>query len=198
MFLTRTKKYAVFNAVAFVMPGVIGCLALGLGMVAAGVKIDFSHRTGSPFTVYITQLLIGFIFLGLTVYWFKRRGRDEGGVKLPKWVQYIDEVKPYQALGLGIYEFFGHAVFTLAVVADIAVSHVGAINGAIVIAGFVLFGTLGMWIPLGMKLLGPKRYDAKLESLRQWLVHNTHAILIFEFGSLALLELTKGLWGFLY
>jgi hypothetical protein len=118
-------------------------------------------------------------------------------MRIPDWARYIDRVKPYQAVGLGLYEFMGDAFFTIAAVASILLAQVGTAQGILVIVLFVLAGTLGLWVPVSIRILRPRSAAAVLENTREWLVDNTHLILVLEFVSLGLLELVKGLAGLL-
>jgi Sap, sulfolipid-1-addressing protein len=198
MFLSSKGEHGFFNAIAFVLPGVVGSVILGVAMILATSKTSFSRHHTPSYVVYAGQLLIGVVFLGLALHWWRRRAVDGGKMRMPDWARYIDRVKPYQAVGLGLYEFMGDAFFTMAAVADILLAQVGTAQGIVVVVLFILAGTLGLWVPMSIRIFAPRRSQEIFDTTREWLVNNTAVILALEFVSLGLLELTKGLAGILH
>jgi hypothetical protein len=68
-------------------------------------------------------------------------------------------------------------------------------TGVIMIISFVLIGTVGMWVPLGYKLLKPEESVERFERMREWLIINNRTILIWEFAILGAIQLGKGIVG---
>ena len=112
-------------------------------------------------------------------------------------MQFLDSFKPSRVLAIGLYEFFSDALFTVAAVVDILLARIGTFEGTLVIIIFVLFGMVGLWIPIFIRIVSPEKSAARLESMRQWLLTNGQLILVFEFVCLGLIEALKGLIGLL-
>jgi hypothetical protein len=82
-------------------------------------------------------------------------------------------------------------------VTDILLAGTGVPTAIPTIAIFVLAGTVGLWIPIFVSIVSPRKSEARLASMRKWLIANTQMILVIEFVILGITELIKGLSGFL-
>jgi len=107
------------------------------------------------------------------------------------------QFQAFPGLAIGLYEFFSDALFTVAAVVDILLARIGTFEGIIIIIVFVLFGMVGLWIPIFVRIVSPEKSATRLESMRQWLLANAQMILVFEFVCLGVIEALKGLVGLL-
>jgi hypothetical protein len=116
-------------------------------------------------------------------------------MKMPKWVQSLDDVTPRTVLVFGGILFLNNVFLTITAVMDILLAKLSLTNGIITVIGFVLIGTLGLWVPLTYKIVSPEKSTPEFERMREWLIIHNRDILIFEFAFLGVLELVKGLVG---
>jgi hypothetical protein len=158
---------------------------------------DFTHKANASTVAYVGQLVTALLFFAFAFFWWKIQSRRGKQPRMPKWVQFLDSFKPSRVLAIGLYEFLSDALFTVAAVVDILLARIGTFEGVIIIIVFVLFGMVGLWIPLFVRIIAPEKSAARLESMRQWLLANAQLILVFEFVCLGVIEALKGLIGLL-
>jgi Sap, sulfolipid-1-addressing protein len=193
--LLLSTKRSIANTVSFVLPSFLGTMVVGVGLVVALQGYDYNkNSTGSDLT-YVAAIICALVFFAITfVIWWKmpKGSRD---MKMPKWVQYIDEMKPRTALVYGSILFLNNVFLTITAVGDVLRGQLSLASGIIMIISFILIGTLGMWVPLGYKLIKPEESVDKFERMREWLIVNNRLILILEFSILGAIQLIKGIVG---
>lgn len=195
MFLSSSR--GLLKGLAFVLPGVVVSIVVGIIVLLTLNARDFSHHKQAAHHVYVVQLLIALIFFAFAFFWWMIESKKSKKVALPKWVQFIDSFKPSRVLLIGLYECFSDVIFTAAAVADILLARISAAMGVSIVIAFVLVGMIGLWIPVFVRIAEPKRSAERLESMRQWLIANTQLILVVEFVFLGVIETLKGLIGLL-
>jgi Sap, sulfolipid-1-addressing protein len=195
MFLSGSR--GLLKGLAFVLPGIVGSIVVGIIVLLTLNARDFTHKASASTLAYIGQLVTALLFFAFAFFWWKIQSRRGKQPKMPKWVQFLDSFKPSRVLAIGLYEFLSDALFTVAAVVDILLARIGTFEGVIIIIVFVLFGMVGLWIPIFVRIVSPEQSAARLESMRQWLLANAQLILVFEFVCLGVIEALKGLIGLL-
>ena len=195
MFLSGSR--GLLKGLAFVLPGVVGSIVVGIVVLLTLNAKDFTHKANASTVAYVGQLVVALLFFAFAFFWWRIQSRREKQPKMPKWVQFLDSFKPSRVLAIGLYEFFSDALFTVAAVVDILLARIGTFEGIIIIIVFVLFGMVGLWIPIFVRVVSPEKSATRLESMRQWLLANAQMILVFEFVCLGVVEALKGLVGLL-
>jgi hypothetical protein len=193
MFLSGER--GLQKALFFVLPGVIVSITVGIVVLLTLHTKDFSQQAPATQRAHVGQLIVAFLFFAFAFLWWMMKARKGQEAKLPRWVQFMDSFKPSRVLLIGLYECVSDAVFTAAAVADILLAGTGAFGGIPTIIIFILIGTLGLWIPIFVSIVSPQKSEARLASMRKWLVANTQMILVIEFAILGIFELLKGLFG---
>ena len=195
MFLSGSR--GLLKGLAFVLPGVVGSIVVGIVVLLTLNAKDFTHKANASTVAYVGQLVVALLFFAFAFFWWRIQSRRSKQPKMPKWVQFLDSFKPSRVLAIGLYEFFSDALFTVAAVVDILLARIGTFEGIIIIIVFVLFGMVGLWIPIFVRIVSPEKSATRLESMRQWLLANAQMILVFEFVCLGVIEALKGLVGLL-
>lgn len=195
MFLSGSR--GLLKGLAFVLPGVVGSIVVGIVVLLTLNAKDFTHKANASTVAYVGQLVVALLFFAFAFFWWRIQSRREKQPKMPKWVQFLDSFKPSRVLAIGLYEFFSDALFTVAAVVDILLARIGTFEGVIIIIVFVLLGMVGLWIPIFVRVVSPEKSATRLESMRQWLLANAQMILVFEFVCLGVIEALKGLVGLL-
>jgi Sap, sulfolipid-1-addressing protein len=195
MFLSGSR--GLLKGLAFVLPGVVGSIVVGIVVLLTLNAKDFTHKANASTVAYVGQLVVALLFFAFAFFWWRIQSRRSKQPKMPKWVQFLDSFKPSRVLAIGLYEFFSDALFTVAAVVDILLARIGTFEGVIIIIVFVLLGMVGLWIPIFVRVVSPEKSATRLESMRQWLLANAQMILVFEFVCLGVIEALKGLVGLL-
>jgi cytochrome c biogenesis protein CcdA len=99
---------------------------------------------------------------------------------MPEWMSAIDKFTPGRSLGLGFLLAAlnpKNLTLTLAAAASIAAAGLASTDSYVVLAVFVLIGTIGLAIPIGIYFLGGDRAAQTLAELRHWLAINNATIM---------------------
>ena len=195
MFLSGSR--GLLKGLAFVLPAVVGSIVVGIVVLLTLNAKDFTHKTTASTAAYVGQLVVALLFFAFAFFWWKIQSRREKRPRMPRWVQFLDSFKLSRVLAIGLYEFLSDALFTVAAVVDILLARIGTFEGILIIIIFVLFGMVGLWIPIFVRIVSPEKSAARLESMRQWLLANAQLVLVFEFVCLGVIEALKGLIGLL-
>jgi len=115
---------------------------------------------------------------------------------MPKWMAAIDKFTAGKSTAIG---FVLAAVnpknltLTLAAAATIAATGLSTTDSYIVLAVFVVIGTLGLAIPIGIYFLGGDKAAQTLEELHHWLAIHNAAIMSVLFVVIGAKLLGNGL-----
>ncbi|PKV77432.1 GAP family protein [Nocardia fluminea] len=179
------KGFAVgWVAGIFVVTGVMTLLAGSLG------GSDSAPSTGAS----IVKIILGVALVVLAVIQWQERSQTE----VPGWMKAIDTLTPVKALGLGaLLSGVNPKNLLLCVSAGVAIGAGGLSAGGDLIA-IVVFTLLASVTVLAVVLgymLAADRLGPMLESLRQWLQLNNHAVMAIVLLIMGTVVVGKGIGG---
>lgn len=99
---------------------------------------------------------------------------------MPKWMVAIDKLNAGRSLAIGFVLAAlnpKNLILTLAAAAAIAVAGLSSTQSYVVLAVFVLIGTIGLAIPIGIYFFGGDKAAETLAELRHWLAINNATIM---------------------
>ena len=176
------------NGILFGVGWLAGLAVLGAVVLALAGPADASDG-GEPaaWTGWL-KLLLGVLALLLAARQW--RGRPAAGAEpeMPKWMASIDRLKPGGALGLGALLSAvnpKNGGLTIAAAATIAGAGLAGGEQAVVLAVFVLIGSVGVLAPLIVYLVAGEGAARTLDSWKTWAAtHNAAvmAVLFLVFG----------------
>jgi hypothetical protein len=176
------------NGILFGAGWLAGLAVLGAVVLALAGPADASEG-GEPaaWTGWL-KLLLGVLALGLAARQWRGRPAPGAEPEMPGWMASIDRLKPGGALGLGAVLSSvnpKNGGLTIAAAATIAGAGLAGGEQAIVLASFVLIGSIGVLAPLGLYLVAGEGAARTLESWKTWATtHNAAvmAVLFLIFG----------------
>jgi len=168
------------NALSFLAGWLVGLGVVGAVVLALADPTHASSDAGPAAWVGWMFLLLGVLLVLIGVRAF--RHRPKGGVEppLPKWMAAIDGFSPGRSLLVGFALAAlnpKNLTLTLAASTTIASAGLATSQSYIVLAVFVVIGTLGLAFPVGIYFLGGDKAAETLGELRHWLAMNNSAIM---------------------
>ena len=177
------------NGPAFIAGWVLGLAAAGTVVLVISAGAGASEDQDGPATwVGIVKLLVGLALIVLAGLQWRGRPRGEEAPALPAWMSSIDTFGPGKAFGLAVaLSAVNPKNLLLVVAAATAIAQTGAGTGAqaVALAVFVVLGTVGPGLPLGIYYALGSRSAHLLDGLRRWMAtHNTAimAVLLLVIG----------------
>jgi threonine/homoserine/homoserine lactone efflux protein len=172
------------NGPAFIAGWLAGLAAVGVIVlfVAGGAGADADG--GSPTWVGVLELVLGAALVLLALRQWKQRPRDTEEAALPKWMQAIDTFSPARALAIGVaLSALNPKNLLLTVAAAAAIAQTGISTGdeLVALAVFIVIGTLGPGIPVGIYFALGRRATAVLDDLKRWMGAHNAAIMTVLF-----------------
>jgi hypothetical protein len=182
--LLLTSPKGRSNAFGLLLGWLAGLLVVGTLVLLLADLAGASTDSGPATWVGWLLLILGAMCVLLGVRQF--RGRPRGGEEppLPKWMTLIDQftVGRSAAIGFALAAINPkNTTLTLAAAAAIAGAGLDTAASFVVLAVFVLLGTLGLAIPFGIYLLGGDKAAETLQGLRHWLGANNATIMAVLF-----------------
>ena len=126
------------------------------------------------------KLLLGVLLLLVPLRQWHGRPRGEAEPELPGWMKTIDTFSPPKSVAMGILLSAVNPKNLLLIVgAATAIAQTGTSTGdqAVALAVFVLLGTLGPGIPVGIYFVMGARAGEILKSLRDWMARENATIM---------------------
>jgi hypothetical protein len=178
--LMLTSNKARVNGPVFVLGWLIGLGIVGAIVLAVAGPGDAS-KSGSPATwVSWVKIALGVLLLLVAVRQFRSRPHGDGEPQMPKWMATIDKTTPLAALGLAaVLSGANPKNLLLAVGGAAAIAQTGISGGqqAIAYAVFVVIGTLGVGIPVGIHFAMGARSEKLLAGLKNWMTQHNAVIM---------------------
>ena len=175
---------------ALIVVGSIVLLLANAGKISAG---------GTPSTLaYVLKLLLGLLFLLLSVRQWRSRPKEGEEPQMPKWMATIDQFTAGKAFGLSAL-LAGvnpkNLALTLAAALSIAQAGLSGAQPWIVLAGFVIIASLTVAVPVLYYLFAGQSAEKALNTWKAWLVANNATVMFILFLVLGALLLGQGLGG---
>jgi hypothetical protein len=172
------------NGSLFAVGWLAGLAGLGTLVLALAGPADASSG-GEPaaWTGWL-KLVLGVLALLLAVRQW--RGRPAAGAEpeMPKWMASLDRMRPGGALGLGALLSAvnpKNGGLTIAAAASIAAAGLAGGSQAVVLAVFVLVGSLGVLAPLVVDLAAGDRAARTLDTWKIWAADHNAAVMAVLF-----------------
>jgi threonine/homoserine/homoserine lactone efflux protein len=168
------------NGPMFLLGWVLGLSVVGAVALLAASGGDASED-GDPATwVGWVKLGLGVLLLLVAIQQWRGRPREGDEAALPKWMQTIDQFSPAKAFGMaallsGINP--KNLLLTLGAASAIAQTGIDAGEQAVALAVFVVIGTLGPGIPVGIYFAMGQRAKHLLDGLKAWMGTHNAAIM---------------------
>jgi threonine/homoserine/homoserine lactone efflux protein len=168
------------DGLAFLLGWLVGLSLVGAVMLLIAGGVDATEN-GEPATwVSLLELALGALLLFVGIRGF--RGRPSGGeqAELPKWMRSLDSVGPPKAFGLGLL-LSGlnpkNLLLTVAAAAAIAETGIDAGQEVVVLAIYILLGSVGVGAPVVLYFVLGERSHKLLDGLRSWMAANNAVIM---------------------
>jgi hypothetical protein len=129
--------------------------------------------------VYVTKIVFGLILIFAALWGLRRRPRGENELKTRRWTRLINEGGVARSFGLGLFlSDFSLKNLTLIAAAGTVIGQAGLGDRGVAVAVgiFVVICTIGILVPLVVRLFGDERGDRLLAVWRVWLERNMAAI----------------------
>jgi hypothetical protein len=192
--LLTSEQRGPLKAIAFVLGMTLARLAQGVlfGFVLTGGSGDPADAGNSGVVQAVALTVLGILLL-ITAYkkWAKEPDPD---APPPKWLGMIESVTPLKALLLGagfILIALKLWVFILGAISTIGEAQLGRTASIRTFLLFILLAQSLLIIPIVIRLLMPRRAEAFLASLADWLKRYNDPIVIaisLIFGALFLYQ----------
>ena len=177
--MLATPKGGV-NGLAFIAGWVIGLAALGAVLLVGASGAEASSSGAPQEWVSIVKIALGVLLLLVAARQWRGRPQADAQPELPAWMKTIDTFTPPKAFGMGILLSAANPknlILVVGAAAAIAQTGVDSADQAVALAVFVVLGTLGPGIPVGIYFLMRDRAATILESLRGWMARENTTIM---------------------
>jgi threonine/homoserine/homoserine lactone efflux protein len=168
------------NGLSFLLGWLIGLGLVGVIVLLVADPAGASEDGGPAMWVGWLLLVLGVLAVLIGIRSWRGRPRGDEEPPLPKWMSAIDQFTPGRSLGLGFLLAAlnpKNLTLTLAAAASIAAGGLSSTDSYIVLAVFVLIGTVGLAIPIGIYFLGGEKATETLAEIRHWLAINNATIM---------------------
>ena len=172
------------NGLAFILGWFVGLAVVGTIVLLVSSGADASGDDDPATWVSLLKLTLGVLLLGLAVRQWRGRPRGEADAPLPKWMATIDRFAPRRSAAMGFaLSAINPKNLVLTVGAAAAIAQTSATPGseALALAVFVLVGTLGPGVPVGVYFLAGHRASRILDDLKTWMGSHNAAIITVIF-----------------
>jgi Sap, sulfolipid-1-addressing protein len=176
------------NGILFGAGWLAGLTLLGAVVLALAGPADASEAgEPAPWTGWL-KLLLGLLLLLVAVRQWRGRPAPGAEPEMPRWMAGIDRLQPGGALGLGALLSAvnpKNGGLTIAAAATIAAAGLSGGEQVVVLAVFVLIGSIGVLAPLVLYLVAGEGAARTLDNWKTWAaIHNAAvmAVLFLVFG----------------
>jgi threonine/homoserine/homoserine lactone efflux protein len=172
------------NGLAFLLGWLLGLGFIGTLVLVLADPTDASTDTGPAGWVGWLVLVLGVLAALLGFRQWRTRPAPGVEADMPKWMQALDQFTSGRSFGIGFVLAAvnpKNLILTLAAAAVIASSGLTTAEEFGTLGAFVLIGTLGLLIPLGVYLFMGSRAPVILGDLNHWLGAHNAAIMAVLF-----------------
>jgi Sap, sulfolipid-1-addressing protein len=187
---------AVPNGLALASGWATALLAVGaatIALVGAGASLD-EHCAA----VSALEVLVGLGLLLLAVRQWKRRPRGGAEATVPRWLLVADRCTPQRAFAIGVVLVVANPknlVLTVAAAGAVAGATEGTTHRAWELVLFASLGSVGLAVPLVLRIGLGTRAVALLASWRRWLMVRGPAVACGVLALIGFLLVTRGATG---
>ena len=184
------------NGIAFVAGWIVGLAVAGTLVLLASSGASASEGGEPASWVGWVKLALGALLLLVGARMWSKRPRGGAEPKLPGWMKTIDTFTAGRSVAMGVALSAINPKNLLIVVAAgaaIAQTGISASDQAIALAVFVVIGTLGPGLPLGIYFAMGERSKEILAGLRQWMVRHNSAIMTVLLGVIGIKLIGDGI-----
>jgi Sap, sulfolipid-1-addressing protein len=169
------------NGPAFVAGWILGLVVVGGLVLIIANTANVASSSGPSTAAYAIKLTLGVLLLLLAVRQWRSRPRPGEQAPAPKWMTALDTFTPVKSAGLGAaMSGVNPKNLLLSAAAAMSIAQTGLAGGqqAVVLAVFVVLGTVTVAAPLVVYLALGGKADSMLNGWREWLAANNAAIML--------------------
>lgn len=172
---------AKVNGPVFLIGWLAG-LAIVVGGIVAFVNPDrLNKNDGNPSTLSgVLHLMLGGLLLLLALKQWRERPRDGKEAAMPKWMAKLEDASPMLALGMGAF-LSGlnpkNLIFAVAAGATIAAGNLTSSQQIASVLVFMVLASVSVGVLVIWYLAAGQSAEAKLKTLRGWLVRYNWVIM---------------------
>ncbi len=196
--LMLISQRARSNGTAFLVGWVLALVVIG-SIVLVLANLGKISTGGTPSTVaYVLKLLLGLLFLLMSLRQWRGRPKEGEEPHMPKWMATIDKFTAVKAFGFAALLAGANPknlALTLAAALSIAQSGLSGAQSWIVLAVFVILASLTVAVPVLYYLFAGQSAEKMLNSWKAWLVANNATVMFILLLVLGMLLLGQGLGG---
>jgi threonine/homoserine/homoserine lactone efflux protein len=186
------------NGPAFMLGWMLGLTIVAIIVLLVADPTQDAAGDDSSTLASIITLVLGLLLLLLAVRQWQGRPKPGEEVELPKWMQAIDAFTPGKALGMGML-LSGlnpkNLIFDVAAAVAIAQANLSFGGTAILLAIFVLLGSVSIAGPVIYYLVGGESAQKTLDGWKVWLSANNAAVMAVLLLVLGVKFFAQGLGG---
>jgi threonine/homoserine/homoserine lactone efflux protein len=168
------------NGPAFLAGWVVGLAVVGTVVLLAASGGNASKAGAPADWVSVLELVLGVLLLGLAVKQWRGRPRGDQVPQLPAWMKTVDTFTPARSAGIAVALSAvnpKNLILTVGAAAAIAQTGAGAGGQAVALAVFVVLGTFGVGMPVGISLFMGARSTRILGELHDWMARENTTIM---------------------
>jgi Sap, sulfolipid-1-addressing protein len=169
------------NGPAFVAGWILGLVVVGGLVLIIANTANVASSSGPSTAAYAIKLTLGVLLLLLAARQWRSRPRPGEQAPAPKWMTALDTFTPVKSAGLGAaMSGVNPKNLLLSAAAAMSIAQTGLAGGqqAVVLAVFVVLGTVTVAAPLVVYLALGGKADSMLNGWREWLAANNAAIML--------------------
>jgi hypothetical protein len=186
------------NGPAFVAGWILGLAVVGGLVLIITNTANVASSSGPSTAAYAIKLTLGVLLLLLAVRQWRSRPRPGEQAPAPKWMTALDTFTPVKSASLGAaMSGINPKNLLLSAAAAMSIAQTGLAGGqqAVVLAVFVVLGTVTVAAPLVVYLALGSKADNMLNGWREWLAANNAAIMIVVFLVFGFVLIGQGIAG---
>lgn len=187
------------TSVGFLLGWVLGVVAAVVVFTVASSLLTESDGDSSRPVAGIIKIVLGFLLLLLALKQWRSKPTRGAQPPLPKWMTAIDSMTAGRALLLGFaLSGLNPKNLLMGVAAGVAIGFggLGVGESALAICIFTIIAASTVAIPVIAYLVAADRMAPRLETLRQWLVHNNATVMAVLLLVIGVVLIGKGLGSF--
>ena len=168
------------KAVSFLLGWLVGLMVVGTIVLLVADPAGAAGDDGPATWIGWFTSILGALAVLLGVRQYRHRPRGDAEPPMPKWMSAIDKFTAVRSAVIGFALASinpKNLTLTLAAASAIASADLDTTDSFLVLVVFVVIGTFGLAMPLGIFFLGGEKAESTLSELRHWLALNNAAIM---------------------